>query len=115
VTLGTPCVHLLNIIGLQPHLFRDFPANVREQLADIFQMKSGIEREHIAMTLGAKHVAVRGGMPIRVGLPDFVTTRARSPARVTVVNAGARQKQYGPEYNRQHKAKTPIEMLLSPR
>ena len=78
-------------------------------------MKSGIEREHIAMTLGAKHVAVRGGMPIRVGLPDFMTTRARSAGRVTVVNAGARQKQYGPEYNRQHEAKPPIEMLLGPR
>ena len=49
VTLRTPRVHLLNIIGFQPHLFRDLPANVREQLADIFQMKSGIEREHIAM------------------------------------------------------------------
>jgi hypothetical protein len=55
----------------------------------VVEVEAGVKREHIAVAVGAGYVAVSGGMPIGVRLPDFVTARARAPLPMFVINGGS--------------------------
>jgi hypothetical protein len=56
-------------------------------------METGIESQDIAVAFRAGDVAVRGLVPIAVGLPDFVALGAGFSAGVAVVEAGAGEKE----------------------
>ena len=64
---------------------------MRNQPMNVLEMKARIEREDVAVTIRTSHVAMGGTMPIRVRLPDLVTTSTRPPTRIAVINTRARQ------------------------
>lgn len=85
------CACLFNILEFQPDLFRNFSSQVGSQTTNILPMKTSIRREHVAVAIGTKYIAVRRGMPIRIRLPDFMTTGTRPSAGVTIIDARPRQ------------------------
>src|SRR5271165_6651318 len=77
--------HLEHVLGAQAWLGGSVPAKMREDAAHVVDMESGVEGEDIAMAIGARHVAMRGSMPVGIGLPDFVATGARATMSAFVV------------------------------
>ena len=45
--------------------------------AHVVDVEASVQRKYIAMARAARDAAVRGGVPVRVRLPDFVAPRAR--------------------------------------
>ena len=72
MALGAALADFQDVFRLQSNLFGNFSAKMRGKLANIFQMKAGVESQDIAMALRARNVAMRGLMPITIGLPDLV-------------------------------------------
>ncbi len=62
-------------------------------MAQILEVKAGIEGQDVAMTFGAGDVAVCGFAPVAIGLPDFVAFRAGASSGVAVVEACAGEKE----------------------
>jgi hypothetical protein len=62
-------------------------SQVGENAPHVVQMESGIEGEDVPMTFCALDISVRGGVPIRVRLPDLVTPCAGSATACLVVQA----------------------------
>src|SRR4249920_3195157 len=60
-------------------------------------MESRIESKDIAMTLATVHIAMRGVVPIRIGLPDFVARCARASTGTLVVKRNGKD---GEEWQR---------------
>jgi hypothetical protein len=113
MAFGAACAHLFNIVELQPDLFRNFSSQVGSQTANIFPMKARIRRENVAVAIGAKYVAVRGGMPIRIGLPDFVATGTRTAAGVTIIDTRAGQQQSRTKHEQQQNEWAPVPVPAS--
>ncbi len=80
-----------NITRPQLHLLRHMAAEVVEHPAHVVDVEASVQRKHIAVARAARDVAVRGGVPVRVRLPDLVAARAGFPPRIFIVNAGARK------------------------
>ena len=66
---------------------------MRRELPKVFEMESGVERHYVTVALLARDIAMRGFMPITVGLPDFVAARAGTASGVAVVETRAGQKE----------------------
>src|SRR5579872_6889427 len=90
----TALAHPQYIVILKPHLLGDLSAQMSNEAMNVLEMKSKIESENISVAIGARHVAMSGRVPVGVRLPDFMTPRARSPARVAIVNTAARKNQH---------------------
>ncbi len=76
-----PAAHgdALHVVRFQTYLFWNLASQMEYQALNVFQMKTCIERELIAMTVGTRQVTMRRSVPIGVGLPDFMAARARPP------------------------------------
>ena len=73
------------VLGAERHAFRKFTRKMVRQPPDVVQMKARVQRKHTSMTVRAGDIPVRGGVPIRVGLPDFMAAGAGLSLRVVVV------------------------------
>ena len=71
----------------RPVGFGILPAH--RQLANILQMKASVKGQDVAMAFRAGDVAVRGLVPITIGLPDLVTLGAGFSSGIAVVEARA--------------------------
>jgi len=80
VALGAAPSDLEHILGFQPDLLRHLTTQVRDQLPHILQVKTCVEGEYVAVTLGTCNVAMSRFVPVAERLPNFVAARARSAA-----------------------------------
>lgn len=92
--------HFQDVGGAESWSFGNFAAKMRDDAAHIVEMESGVEGEDIAVALAALYLPVGRAVPVRIWLPDFVTTGAGSPAGAFVVerngkNGDERQRQCG--------------------
>jgi hypothetical protein len=81
--------HRRDVFIFEAWFFGNISAEMGEHTSHVVEVEPGVKREHIAVAVGAGNVAVSGGMPIGVRLPDFVTARARAPLPTFVVNGGS--------------------------
>jgi len=58
-------------------------------------MESRFQREHIPVAGRAWNISMRGGVPIRIGLPDFMATGAGLALGIFVVKAPSRKGEQG--------------------
>src|SRR5271169_4115841 len=72
------------------NLLRSITSQVCESAPHVVQVESSIKRENVSVAFRTFDIAVRGSMPIRVRLPDFVAPRARPAVGSFVVQARAR-------------------------
>jgi hypothetical protein len=91
VTIPASVVHLQSVPSLQPDVFGQIARNVAGQTANIVPMESRFQREHIPVAGRAWNIAMRRGVPIRIGLPDFMATGAGPPLGILVVKASTRK------------------------
>src|SRR4051812_26268658 len=89
MALGAAFFDLENVIGFQAHLFWNFAAQMRDELAQVLRVKSGVESHDVAMAFRARDIAVGRFVPVTVGLPDLVTLGAGFSSGVAVVEARA--------------------------
>jgi hypothetical protein len=91
VTIPASVVHLQSVPGFQPDVFGQIARDMAGQAANIAPMESRFQREHIPVAGRAWNISMRGGVPIRIGLPDFMATGAGLPLGIFVVKAPTRK------------------------
>jgi hypothetical protein len=67
MTASASRAHLLHIVRFQADLFVDISREMDDNPAGIFQMKPEVRRQNAPVTIGARHVAVSGRMPLVIG------------------------------------------------
>jgi len=98
---------LQSVRSFQPDLLGHVPAKVVGQASNIVPMESRFQREHIPMAGRAWNISMRRGVPIRIGLPDFMATGAGLPLGIFVIKAPTRKRKQGDQQSDQEQfAKT---------
>jgi len=103
MALGAALFDSENVVGLQPNLLGNSSLNMCSQLANVFQMKTGVKRHHVAVAFRARDIAVRRFVPVAVGLPDLVALGAGFSSGVAVIEARAGQKEYREQEDEQRR------------
>jgi len=83
--------HLKDVLVPETRSGRCASTEMSEDAAHVVDMKVGLHGENIAVTIRARHVAVRRGVPIGIGLPDLMTTGTSASVRALVLSGNAQQ------------------------